>query len=109
MKATNERTTSFPSTLANVDRDNDEHVGASFPMCVFELVPAVPEDAADDKKSYFLISVFFKKIALLFHQSFFFFARMKRDDERKEHVDDTAFLPRSFSHHLPRACGAEEM
>ena len=50
MKPTNEETTSFPNTLANVDHDDDEHVGAPCPMCVFELVSAIPKDAADDKK-----------------------------------------------------------
>ena len=51
----------FSNTLANVDPDDDEHVSAPFPMCAFELVSAVPEDAADDKKqeNLFLIMFFF--------------------------------------------------
>ena len=77
MKPTNEETTSFPNTLANVDHDGDEGVGAPFPVCVSELVSAIPEDAADDKKlehHIFLISVFLKLIAPFF---IIFFARMK--------------------------------
>ena len=44
-----------------MDHDDDEHIGADIPMSVFELVSAVPDDAADDKKQNNHISCFWAK------------------------------------------------
>ena len=93
-----------------MENDYDEQVGALFPMWVFELVSTVPEDAADDKKQENHVFCFCLSYSIAFfsNQSSFCVERKEGNDERKEHINNIAFL--SFAHFfivLPRASGAD--